>query len=74
MVATTTMVNVMKVFDIVKVTTNGQFGSQVLANAMWENAFLFFNRGLGAALAILIFIGIFPVMVLNIYRLTREEA
>ncbi len=73
-VATTTMVNVMKVFDIVKVTTNGQFGSQVLANAMWENAFLFFNRGLGAALAILIFIGIFPVMVLNIYRLTREEA
>ena len=73
-VATTTMVNVMKVFDIVKVTTNGQFGSQVLANAMWENAFLFFNRGLGAALAILIFIGIFPVMVLNIYRLTKEEA
>jgi alpha-glucoside transport system permease protein len=73
-VSTATMVNVMKVFDIVKVTTNGQFGSQVLANAMWTEAFLFFNRGLGAALAILIFIGVFPVMVFNIYRLTREEA
>jgi ABC-type sugar transport system permease subunit len=73
-VATTIMVNVMKVFDIVKVTTNGQFDSQVLANAMWEQAFLFSNRGVGAALAILIFVGIFPVMVFNIYRLTRQEA
>lgn len=73
-VATTIMVNVMKVFDIVKVTTNGQFGSQVLANAMWEQGFLFGNRPVGATLAVLIFIGVFPVMVLNILRLTREEA
>ena len=71
-VATTIMVNVMKVFDIVKVTTNGQFGSQVLANAMFEQAFLFSNEGIGAALAVLLFVGIFPVMVLNIYRLTKE--
>jgi alpha-glucoside transport system permease protein len=66
------MVNVMKVFDIVKVTTNGQFGSQVLANAMFEQAFLFSNDGIGAALAVLLFVGIFPVMVYNIYRLTKE--
>lgn len=72
-VATTIMVNVMKVFDIVKVTTNGQFGSQVLANAMFTEAFLFFNQGVGAALAILLFLGVFPVMVYNILRLTREE-
>ncbi|MCP5033613.1 MAG: sugar ABC transporter permease [Actinomycetia bacterium] len=71
-VATTIMVNVMKVFDIVAVTTNGQFGSQVLANAMFEQAFLFSNRGIGAALAVLLFVGIFPIMVLNIYRLTKE--
>ncbi len=73
-VATTIMVNVMKVFDIVKVTTNGQFDSQVLANAMFTQAFQFFNQGVGAALAILLFVGIFPIMVLNIIRLTREEA
>jgi alpha-glucoside transport system permease protein len=71
-VATTIMVNVMKVFDIVKVTTNGQFGSQVLANAMYEQAFQFANFGVGSALAVLIFIGVFPVMVYNIYRLTKE--
>jgi alpha-glucoside transport system permease protein len=72
-VATTIMVNVMKVFDIVKVTTNGQFDSQVLANAMWSEAFLFFNQGVGATLAVLIFVGIFPVMVFNIYNLTKGE-
>mgnify|MGYP000562636997 CR=1 FL=1 len=56
----------------VSVTTNGQFDSQVLANAMVEQAFLFLNRGVGAALAVLIFVGIFPIMVYNINRLTKE--
>ncbi len=71
-VATTIMVNVMKVFDIVKVTTNGQFGTQVLANAMYQEAFLNFNRGLGASLAIILFIGVLPVMVWNVYNMTQE--
>ncbi len=71
-VATTIMVNVMKVFDIVKVTTNGQFGSQVLANAMFQEAFLFSNPGTGAALAVILFVGVLPVMVYNIYNLTKE--
>ncbi len=71
-VATTTMVNVMKVFDIVKVTTNGQFGTQVLANAMFQEAFTNFNRGLGAALAIVLFLGVLPVMVYNVYNQTKE--
>jgi len=71
-VASTIMVNVMKVFDIVKVTTNGQFGSQVLANAMYQEAFLNFDRGLGAALAIVLFVGVLPVMAYNVYNLTKE--
>ena len=71
-VATTTMVNVMKVFDIVKVTTNGQFGTQVLANAMFQEAFTNFDRGLGAALAIILFLGVLPVMVYNVYNQTKE--
>ncbi len=71
-VATTIMVNVMKVFDIVKVTTNGQFGSQVLANAMFQQAFQFGNSGTGAALAVMLFAFILPIMVLNISRLTKE--
>ncbi len=71
-VGTTIMVNVMKVFDIVKVTTNGQFGSEVLANAMIREAFLNFNRGLGAALAIVLFVGILPIVVMNLSRMIKE--
>ena len=35
-VVTTLIVLVMKVFDIVKVTTGGQFGTQVIANQMFD--------------------------------------
>jgi alpha-glucoside transport system permease protein len=38
-VVTTLIVVVMKVYDIVKVVTNGQFGTQVLANDMFNQAF-----------------------------------
>jgi alpha-glucoside transport system permease protein len=73
-VVTTLIVLVMKVYDIVKVVTNGQFGTQVLANDMFEQAFSFINIGRGAALAMLIFISVLPVMVLNIRRMQKEEA
>ena len=71
-VVTTLIVLVMKVYDIVKVVTNGNFGSQVLANDMFEEAFLFSNTGVGAALAVILFVSVLPVMVLNIRRMQRE--
>jgi alpha-glucoside transport system permease protein len=72
-VVTTLIVGVMKVYDIVKVTTNGQFGSQVLANQMFQEAFTFTNTGRGAALAILIFLAVLPIMIFNIRRMQRES-
>ncbi|MEM9033785.1 MAG: sugar ABC transporter permease [Actinomycetota bacterium] len=71
-VVTTTIVGVMKVFDIVKVMTNGQFGTQVLANDMFQEAFSFNDTGKGAALAILIFVSVLPIMVANIRRMQAE--
>ncbi len=71
-VVTTLIVLVMKVYDIVKVVTNSNFETQVLANDMFEEAFLFQNTGVGAALAMLIFISVLPVMVGNIRRMQRE--
>lgn len=72
-VVTTLIVGVMKVYDIVKVTTNGQFGTQVLANQMFQEAFINTNRGKGAALAILIFLAVLPIMIFNIRRMQREN-
>jgi alpha-glucoside transport system permease protein len=71
-VVTTVIVLVMKVFDIVKVVTNGQFDTQVLANDMFQQAFNILNIGRGAALAMLIFVSVLPVMYLNIRRMQRE--
>lgn len=71
-VVTTLIVLVMKVFDIVKVVTNGQFSTQVLANDMYQQAFNNINIGRGAALAMLIFLSVLPVMYYNIRRMQRE--
>jgi ABC-type sugar transport system permease subunit len=71
-VVTTLIVLVMKVFDIVKVVTNGNFDTQVLANDMFNKAFSDGDIGRGAALAILIFISVIPVIIYNVRRMQRE--
>jgi len=73
-VITTIVVVVMKVFDIVKVMTNGNFGTQVLANEMWNRAFLDGNFGVGSAVAVILFLSVLPVMFLNIRRMQKEAA
>ncbi|MEM8924481.1 MAG: sugar ABC transporter permease [Actinomycetota bacterium] len=71
-VVTTLIVAVMKVFDIVKVMTNGNFETQVVANEMWQRAFTELNFGLGSALAVVLFLAVVPVMGYNIRRMQRE--
>jgi len=73
-VVTTLIVTVMKVFDIVKVTTNGNFDTQVIANEMFTSAFGESNEGLGAALAVILFLSVLPVMYINIRRMQRARA
>ncbi len=72
-VVTTLIVTVLKVFDIPKVMTNGNFGTQVLANEMWEKAFTQLDFGLGSAVAVVLFIGVLPVMFFNIRRMQKER-
>ncbi len=72
-VVTTIIVLVMKVFDIVKVMTNGNFDTQVLANDMLFQVFQSQNYGRGAALAMLIFFSVLPIMVTNIRQMQKEN-
>lgn len=72
-VVTTLIVTVMKVFDVVKVMTGGINDTQVIANDMISNAFANSNFGLGAALAMLLFIAVLPVMFVNIRRMQRAK-
>ena len=71
-IATALIVLVMKVFDIVRVMTNGNFGTQVIANEMWQKTFTEFNLGLGSALATVLFLAVVPAMALNVRRMQRS--
>lgn len=71
-VITTLMITVLKVYDIVKVMTNGQFGTEVLANRMFNVSFINRDAGLGSALAVLILVAVLPVMIMNIRRMRSE--
>ena len=73
-VTTALFVTVMKVFDIVYAMTNGNFGTQVIANQMWITAFGQTNLGLGSALAVVLFVSVIPVMWINVRRIQQESA
>ena len=73
-VTTTMIINILKIFDIVYVMTGGNFGTNVVALAFYQQFFNFGNFGLGSALAVLLLIVIVPVMLVNIRRFRAQEA
>ena len=73
-VATVMIITALKAFDIVYVMTNGNFDTQVIANAMYEWLFTNGNFGRGAVLAIVLMLAVIPVMAFNIRRFQAQEA
>jgi ABC-type sugar transport system permease subunit len=71
-VTTTLIVTVMKVFDLVKATTNGNFETDVMANRMYDNL-RNGNFTMSSTFAVLIFVLILPVMWFN-FRRGKEAA
>jgi len=72
-VTTTMFVFVLKVFDIVYVMTNGAYDTEVIANRMYKEAFLYRNYGLASAVAVILLIAILPFVVINIRRFRTQE-
>lgn len=73
-VLTTIMIAVLKVFDIVRVMTNGNFGTQVVSNEMYAQAFVQFDVGRGSALAVVLFVAVVPLIAYNVVQLRKERA
>ena len=71
---TTVVITVWKVFDIVWVMTGGRDGTQVIAQQMVQEIFTNFNYGMGAALAVLLYIAVTPILVLHVRRFREQEA
>ena len=72
-VLTTIAIGVLKVFDIVRTMTGGQFQTSVVANEFYNQTFRYSNQGLGAALAVVLFIMVVPIIVYNVRQLRRSE-
>ena len=73
-VLTTISITTLKVFDIVRTATGGQFETSVIAYEFYVQSFRSFNNGLGAALATLLFILVMPIVVYNVRQLRKVEA
>ncbi len=71
-VATTIAIAVLKIFDIVFVMTGGRFDTDVVANRMFIDKFVFFQDGRAAALATVLFIAVLPIMFLNLRNLRQQ--
>jgi alpha-glucoside transport system permease protein len=75
-VTTYMVINAMKVFDIVFVQpANAEAnGTVVIAERMIKWFFLNGNDGRGAAIAVILFFAVVPVMIWNVRRFREEEA
>ncbi len=73
-VSTTILLAALKCFDIVYSMTNGLFGTEVLASQQYKQMFTFQNYGRGSAIAILILIGVSPVIYYNLKEFRNKEA
>lgn len=73
-VATTVLILTLKVFDIVWVMTNGNFGTEVVASRLIKEIARFRNFGTGSAIAVILLLATVPVMIYNIRSFRETEA
>ena len=71
-VVTTVSIATLKVFDIVRTMTAGNFETSVVANEMYTQAFRAGEAGRGSALALILFLLVLPIVLYNI-RVMRQQ-
>ncbi|KQV26752.1 MULTISPECIES: carbohydrate ABC transporter permease [unclassified Microcella] len=71
-VITTISIATLKVFDIVRSMTGGNFDTSVVANEMYTQAFNRNEFGYGSALAVILFLMVLPIVVYNV-RVMRKQ-
>jgi len=72
-VLSTITIATLKVFDIVRTMTGGNFETSVVANEMYTQAFRSGNVGTGSGLAVVLFLMVIPLIVYNIRQLRLER-
>lgn len=73
-VLTTEVIFALKVFDIVYVMTNGNFGTDVIANRLYSELFAANDLGHASAIAVILLVVALPIVIVNIRQFRAEEA
>ena len=69
----TVLILVLKVFDIVYVTTNGNFNTNVIANLFFQKLFADQQAGQAAAIVVILLIAVMPILIYQVRSFRREE-
>jgi len=72
-VVTTISIATLKVFDIVRTMTAGNFNTSVVANEMYTQAFRASEIGRGSALALILLVLVLPIIIYNVNVLRRQR-
>lgn len=72
-VLTTIAIGTLKVFDIVRTMTGGQFGTSVISYEFYTQGFRTLNTGVASSLAIVLFVLVVPIVVYNVRQLRKAE-
>ncbi len=72
-VLTTITIMALKVYDIVRTVTQGRDSTDVVANRMYVLSFVEGREALGAALAVILFIFVIPVVIYNVRSLNKAK-
>lgn len=72
-VATTLVIQALKIFDIVWIMTAGNYNTDVIATFMYKEMFNYRDFGRAGALAVLLLLAILPIMLVNIRRFRSQE-
>lgn len=71
-VLTTVGIATLKVFDVVRTMTGGQFDTSVLALEFYNYSFRYFEYGTGAALAVVLFVLVLPIVIYNVVQMRKD--
>ncbi|WP_200214831.1 carbohydrate ABC transporter permease [Micromonospora coerulea] len=72
-VVVTLSIATLKVFDIVRTATNGNYDTSVIANEMYNQAFRYQENGQGSALAVFLFVLVIPIVIYQIRNLRQQR-
>ncbi|HEY5861313.1 MAG TPA: sugar ABC transporter permease [Actinomycetota bacterium] len=72
-VITTISIATLKVFDIVRTMTAGNFNTSVVANEMYTQAFRASEIGRGSALALILLVLVLPIIIYNVNVLRKQR-